>query len=358
MIAHGTMFNLVPCANSFEAEFADFLDECDDVAAFIKNTGPQKLMIDYLSPAGRPAIYWPDFVVRLTNGNYLLVETKGQSDDSVALKAKAAAEWCKTASGSGANWSYVFVSQVLFEANSEFSMEALARACLPKLRSLLDSLKNQQIELPFEQTAAEVKQERAEELLGSIDLSSLVPRLRSLVEEAVSHLAYDKRMGHSQFGAAFQVLLAPWEDLSGAVLTRELKPCIPMGTDEQRYYFEPYLSGVPQQIEGELKKQARNLRKNILFAAHNNRIGNLLFCLSLGTSARFSGLNAGGVWDDVVQVFGNPGHQALVPVLNEMNDFRNKYVVHGETPLTDVALAEQAMRTWVRGLLALQGSLV
>ncbi|MGQ9921986.1 MAG: hypothetical protein ACUVRZ_11760 [Desulfobacca sp.] len=43
-----TMFNLVPCENELEQQFADSCDTAGDVAAFAKNAGPQKLMIDYL----------------------------------------------------------------------------------------------------------------------------------------------------------------------------------------------------------------------------------------------------------------------------------------------------------------------
>lgn len=357
-IASGkTMFNLVPCGSPFEAEFSDFLEESGDVAAFIKNAGPQKLIVDYLSNAGRPAMYWPDFIVRLTNGSYLLVETKGQSDDTVALKAKAAVEWCKTASGSGVTWSYVFVSQHLFESNNEFSMEALARACVPRLKSLLDSLKEQQPELAFDQTPAEVRHERAEKFLGDLDISSLRPRTRTAVEEAISILDYSKRMGHSRLSPAFQCLLEPWESLCGAILQSELTSYLPISKDEQNYYFKPYVDNLSKPLASELMKHTINLKKNLIFGAHNNRIGNLLFCLSFGTSDRFLGLQVGGVWEDVPEAFSDSQYSSMLPVLTEMNDFRNQYIAHGEQVLTDLALAESAMRTWITGLKLLQGVL-
>lgn len=352
-----TMFNLVPCGSSFEAEFADFLGECSDVVAFVKNAGPQKLMVDYLSPVGRPALYWPDFIVRLADGNYLLVETKGQQDAAVALKAKSAIEWCKTASGGGVSWTYVYVTMPIFESNNEFSMEGLARACVPKLKSVLDSLKSQQMELPLEATPKEVKQERAEEFLAGIDTSSLSTKIATTVEEAISILAYSKRMGLSRFGAAFQALLEPWESLCGAVLKQEVGPYVPQDREEQRYYFDPFLGNLPKPLESEIMKHTRNLKKNLIFGAHNNRIGNLLFCLSFGSAPRFANLQIGGVWDDVVEAFSGAEHQALIPVMNEMNDFRNRYVVHGEEALTDLALAEAAMKVWAQGLVALQAAL-
>lgn len=78
--AQRTMFNLVPCENEFEQSFTDFCDMASDVAAFSKNAGPQKLMIDYLRPDGHRALYIPDFIVRLSKGDYLLCELKGKVD--------------------------------------------------------------------------------------------------------------------------------------------------------------------------------------------------------------------------------------------------------------------------------------
>lgn len=356
--ANNTLFNLVPCGSAFEAEFTDFLDECDDVAAFIKNAGPQKLMIDFLAPSGRPALYWPDFIVRLKNGEYLLVETKGQTDDAAGLQARAAVEWCKTASKAGAKWTYVFVSVSLFEGNNDFSMEALARACVPKLRSLLESLKSRQIELPFDSTPEELKHERKEEFLGDLDTSPLSPRIATAVEEAISILAYTKRMGHSRFGAAFQTLLEPWEALCGAILKQELLPYVPQDRDEQHYYFKPHMADLPKQLESELIKNTINLKKNLIFGAHNNRIGNLLFCLNYATSDSYSGVNVGGVWQDVREAFCSQEYTDLVPIITDMYAFRNTYVAHGGEPLTDVEIAEKAMRKWVEGLVFLQLVLV
>lgn len=358
--AEKTPFNLVPCSSPFEAEFADFLNECEDIAAFVKNAGPQKLMVDYLAPSGRPALYWPDFMVRLKNGECLLVETKGQTDEAAGLQAKAAVEWCKTASKSGTKWTYVFVSVPIFEGNNDFSMQALARACEPKLRSLLDSLKSQQSELPFDETPEEVRQDKADKFLGDIDVSTLPESVLRAVQEAISLLEFAKKMNHSQFASAFTSLLAPWESLCGKLLIEEMLPYVPQDKDEQKYYFEPYLPGaLPEKQVSELKKHAFNLRKNLLFRAYHNRIGCLLFCLSLGSADRFQGYQLGGVWDDVKEAFGAPEFQNLIPIMDSMNRFRGEYVVHsGEGhQISDVAVAEAAMREWVRGLIELNAVL-
>lgn len=61
--ASRTMFNLVPCENGFEQEFAFECDRLEDIDAFAKNAGPQKLTIDYLKPDKHRAMYVPDFFI-------------------------------------------------------------------------------------------------------------------------------------------------------------------------------------------------------------------------------------------------------------------------------------------------------
>lgn len=87
--AQRTIFNLVPCENEFERAFVDFCDYADDIGAFAKNTGPQKLMIDYIRPDGYRAFYVPDFFIKQKDGGYFLGELKGKEDPLVPLKARA-----------------------------------------------------------------------------------------------------------------------------------------------------------------------------------------------------------------------------------------------------------------------------
>jgi type III restriction enzyme len=75
--------NVVPCDRSWEARFAQFLEEMDEVKAYAKN---QHLgfKIPYTF-AGRPANYQPDYIVRVDDGRgmndllNLVVELSGQN---------------------------------------------------------------------------------------------------------------------------------------------------------------------------------------------------------------------------------------------------------------------------------------
>jgi len=356
--ASKTMFNLVPCDSGFESDFTAFLDDCSDVVAFARNAGPQKLILDYLTHSGRAALYWPDFFVRGEDGNCYLVELKGAEDFNVGLKAKAAEEWCKAASSTGTKWQYLFVSQLVFEQVSDPSIAALALACEPKLKSLLKSLTTSQLELPLEATPEEVRKERADTFTTGQDVSALPEAVRHFVEQAVNQLEYDKRMANRRLNAAFTVLLEPFEALCGALLRQEMESYIPTGSDERKYYFDPYIENLPKKVQNELKKHQRNLQRNLVFQAHSNRIGNLLFCLSYAVDADYQGVTAGGVWDDVAEAFAEPELQRIRPHLVEMNEFRNRRVVHVEEPLTDVETAEVNLRKWIDGLILLAQAIV
>mgnify|MGYP005840744509 CR=1 FL=1 len=114
--ARKTIFNLVPCGNEFEKSFAKFLDNADDVAAFMKLPKPFKFYIEYTDSAANLRHYEPDFVARLTDGAHYLIETKGQEDIEVSRKDAAASVWCENASMlTGKRWKYLKVRQEDFK---------------------------------------------------------------------------------------------------------------------------------------------------------------------------------------------------------------------------------------------------
>lgn len=173
--AQRTMFNLVPCDVEFEQEFTGFLDTARDVAAFAKNAGPQKLMIDYLRPDGQRALYVPDFFVRTQQGDCYLVETKGRQDELVPLKASAAVAWCKSASKE-ATWLYLYVPYHLFQRGAAATISELARACNPSLKGLLDEWEKKQHSLQIEE---ETGQSQADALFREVlQTRELCRRLR------------------------------------------------------------------------------------------------------------------------------------------------------------------------------------
>src|SRR5208282_5182790 len=71
------IFNLVPCDNEFEKEFARFLQKAPDVKRFAKLPERFGFVIEYMDGAGNLRYYEPDFVVLTGDGIHYIVETKG-----------------------------------------------------------------------------------------------------------------------------------------------------------------------------------------------------------------------------------------------------------------------------------------
>jgi len=108
------VFNLVPCDNEFERDFAKFLDSdnAPDVRAFAKLPIAFGFAIEYTDGAMNLKSYYPDFVAVDNDGTYWLLETKGQETSDVPRKDAAALRWCENASKlTGSSWKYMKVPQ-------------------------------------------------------------------------------------------------------------------------------------------------------------------------------------------------------------------------------------------------------
>jgi len=107
-----TVFNLVPCDNGFERDFAKFLDNAQDVEAFAKLPQPFGFSIEYTDGNMNLRSYYPDFVVLDDHGTRWLLETKGMETDDVAHKDVAATLWCENATTlTKTKWEYLKVPQ-------------------------------------------------------------------------------------------------------------------------------------------------------------------------------------------------------------------------------------------------------
>ena len=70
----------ISCDSSFELDFARFLDACPDILSFVKNSQSTAFRIEYQSADGGIANYYPDFIVKRTEAEIWIVETKGRED--------------------------------------------------------------------------------------------------------------------------------------------------------------------------------------------------------------------------------------------------------------------------------------
>lgn len=99
---------VVADTRKWEQTAAYYLDTHPRVEAFVKNAG-LGLGIPYFWN-GEMHEYVPDFVVRLTGGDHLILETKG-FDDRKDAKVAAARRWCAAVNAHGVHgrWSYALV---------------------------------------------------------------------------------------------------------------------------------------------------------------------------------------------------------------------------------------------------------
>lgn len=115
--AKKTLFNLTPCGNQFEQNFARFLDNAPDIVSFA-NLGnlPSKLNIEYLDGETSLRFYEPDFVAIDAGGVHWLLETKGREDLDVQYKNTRAEKWCEDVSNlTGVKWQFQMIPQKQFE---------------------------------------------------------------------------------------------------------------------------------------------------------------------------------------------------------------------------------------------------
>lgn len=109
------VFNLIPCDNDFEKEFAHFLDRAEDVHSFAKVPETFGFAIEYTDGNYNLRNYYPDFVAVDKNGTHWLIETKGMESEETPFKDQAAANWCENATSLTSNkWRYKKISQNKF----------------------------------------------------------------------------------------------------------------------------------------------------------------------------------------------------------------------------------------------------
>jgi type III restriction enzyme len=265
--AKRTIFNLVPCENDFERAFVAFLDQAGDVAAFAKNAGPQKLMIDYLKPDGQRGLYAPDFFARAADGTHYLIELKGRQDNLVPLKARAAAEWCRAASeAGGARWEYLYVLYEHFQPGAAETIAELARACAPAL----DALLAERIAPPEPTDEVDVRQ-----WLTQAGLDQPPAEYEAVIRQAVTLLEDQIRQAAPTLGAAFQPLLGPLDDYAQRILEQQIKPAIP-AQDHERF-FQPSLDHLSKAERAALEKNQRHLFSILVENRPVQRLGTLLF---------------------------------------------------------------------------------
>lgn len=125
-----SVFNKIVGDSHYELEFANFLDNCSDVASFAKNYLAVRFKLDYVNASGDLSNYYPDFIVKLTDGRIIIVETKGLVDLDVPLKMKRLRDWCEDVNKlqSEVKFSFIFASQNDFNTYKPKTFQAILEA--------------------------------------------------------------------------------------------------------------------------------------------------------------------------------------------------------------------------------------
>ncbi|MGH7091555.1 MAG: type III restriction endonuclease subunit R, partial [Stellaceae bacterium] len=127
-----SVFNKIVGDSGFELEMAAFLDGCGDIVSFVKNSQSTKFRIEYRNADGGIANYYPDFIVKRTEAEVWIVETKGREDLDDPLKWERLQQWCADASAHdqvGRKFHALLVRQERWEAQKLTSFGQLVTAC-------------------------------------------------------------------------------------------------------------------------------------------------------------------------------------------------------------------------------------
>lgn len=110
-----SIFNLISGDSKFEIEFCEYLDNFEDVTSFFKNDIQLKQSIEYVKHDGAIGSYYPDFFIKLSNGDKWVVETKGAESLNDPLKIERLRVWCDDASkNSNENWNCIYLRQEIW----------------------------------------------------------------------------------------------------------------------------------------------------------------------------------------------------------------------------------------------------
>ncbi|MBP7068948.1 MAG: DEAD/DEAH box helicase family protein [Methanothrix sp.] len=130
LIPKKSLFNRIVGDSPFELQFAAFLEKCDDVISHSKNYLAVGYKLDYVNAEGDISTYYPDFLVKVSDREKFVVETKGQEDLDVPLKMQRLKQWCEDINRAQREkkYDFVYVDQESFEKYKPTSFRQLVEA--------------------------------------------------------------------------------------------------------------------------------------------------------------------------------------------------------------------------------------
>ena len=128
IIPQKSIFNKSVGDNNLENEFIAFLENCEDIISHTKNyINIDFFKLDYVNKDGEIRNYYPDFLVKKSEYEMFVVETKGRKDENDTPKLDRLKQWCTDMNNRGAKtkWGFVFVDQKGFEKYRPVNFQGL-----------------------------------------------------------------------------------------------------------------------------------------------------------------------------------------------------------------------------------------
>ncbi len=95
LVSKKSVFNKMIGDSNFELEIASFLEDYEDIVSYAKNYFSIHFRIDYSDSRGNISYYYPDFLVKVSQGEIYIIETKGREDLDDVEKIKRLQTWCQ-----------------------------------------------------------------------------------------------------------------------------------------------------------------------------------------------------------------------------------------------------------------------
>ena len=109
IVPQKSVFNKIIGDSSLELQFAEFLEKCDDIISYTKNYFAVGFRLDYVKSDGNIANYYPDFLVKTSEHEVFIVETKGREELDIPLKMERLKQWCEDVNGLQSTMTYRFL---------------------------------------------------------------------------------------------------------------------------------------------------------------------------------------------------------------------------------------------------------
>jgi type III restriction enzyme len=117
LVPKKSVFNKIIGDSRFELEFAAFLENCEEIVSFAKNYQSLGFKIEYQGEDGNIHDFFPDFLIKRSEREVYVAETKGREDLDDVRKIKRLQVWCNDVNSAQSDRLYIplYVKQEVWD---------------------------------------------------------------------------------------------------------------------------------------------------------------------------------------------------------------------------------------------------